>query len=387
MQGLRVVQVVPSISEEASGPSYSVRRLAESVAQQGHDVSLVALDWAQMASPPSFLRVFPLGLGPRRLGRSPQMHRWLKEQVDLGAVQVIHNHGMWQFNSLYPGWVTRGRAVRYVVSPRGAFSDWAFSHGSRVKPLFWRWLQFPALRGASLFHATSHEELLDIRRLGFTQPVAVIPNGIDIPPAGVRSSAGLRTLLFLGRIHPKKGLDLLLPAWRGLQRRFPHWQLRIVGDDAGFHAASGYLAHVKEHARELGLERLVFSGALRGEQKWQAYRDADLYVLPTYSENFGMTVAEALAAGTPAVCTQGAPWSGLPEQNAGRWVDITVPALEHALAELMVLESPALEAMGQRGREWMDRNFGWPALGQQMANVYEWLAGARSLQPTCVVRD
>ncbi len=387
---LRVIELVPSISEEASGPSYSVRRLTESVEQQGHRVTLAALDWAPMAAPPASLRTFPLGVGPRRLGRSPQMHRWLREQVRKAEVDIIHNHGLWQFNSLYPGWVTAGTRVGHVMSPRGAFSRWAMAHGSRVKPFFWTWLQQPALRSVSLFHTTSQDECLDVRRLGFRQPVAVIPNGIDIPVLPATSAGagdGLRTLLFLGRVHPKKGLDLLLPAWGQLQHRFANWQLRIVGDDAGFHAASGYLAHLKEQAQSLGLQRVIFSGALRGQDKWQAYQDADLYVLPTHSENFGMTVAEALAAGTPVICTRGAPWAGLGQEDAGRWIDIGVDPLAQSMEALMSLDRQRLQAMGLRGRQWMQRDFGWMAIGRQMADVYGWLTGVVDQRPDCVVVD
>jgi glycosyltransferase involved in cell wall biosynthesis len=178
---MRVIQVVPAIAEEASGPSYSVVRLCESLIDQGQEVTLAALDWAPMPSPQPFLKTFPLGWGPRRLGRSPTMRRWLEEQVRSNSVDLLHNHGMWMMNAVYPGRAARNGNINLVVSPRGAFSAWAMQYGSIMKNSFWSFLQRPALENAACFHATAVSEYEDIRRMGFRQPVAIIPNGIDIP--------------------------------------------------------------------------------------------------------------------------------------------------------------------------------------------------------------
>jgi len=381
---VNIIHVVPAITEEASGPSYSVVRLCESLIEAGDEVTLAAMDWAPIARPPACLRTFPMGVGPRRLGRSPAMARWLEEQARSGQVDVLHNHGMWQMNAVYPGRTAARYGTPYVVSPRGTWSAWAMANGSVMKKPFWSLLQRPAVEPATCFHATAESEYEDIRRLGFRQPVAVIPNGIDIPPPMVKTGGGLRTLLFLGRIHPKKGLDLLLRAWGAVQSRSPGWRLRIVGGDDGYHGSSGYLAELKTLAASLGLERVEFSGVLRGMAKWQAYADADLFVLPTHSENFGMSVAEALASGTPSLVSKGAPWSGLEERGAGRWIDIGIDPLVAGLEELLEKGPQQLEEMGRSGRRWMSEDFSWGGIGRQMAEVYRWLTGARSTAPQSV---
>jgi glycosyltransferase involved in cell wall biosynthesis len=198
--------------------------------------------------------------------------------------------------------------------------------------------------------------------------VAIIPNGVDIPSLMPTLRDDSRTLLYLGRIHPIKGLDMLLPAWRVVQDRFPDWRLRIVGPGNG-----GYLAEVKRLASELRLERVEFAGPLHGDAKWQAYRQADLFVLPTYSENFGMSVAEALAAGTPAIVTKGAPWAGLENQRAGWWIDIGLDPLVACMEDALARSSSDLVAMGQCGREWMAAEYSWARVGQQMKDTYRWL--------------
>ncbi|MEN8131642.1 MAG: glycosyltransferase, partial [Pseudomonadota bacterium] len=226
---LRVVHIVPAIAEEASGPSYSVVRLCESLIAQGHDVTLAVLDWSSLPAPPPFLETFPLGMGPRRLGRSPGMARWLAKQATTRSINLIHNHSLWMMPNVYPGQVAKRHSIPLVVSPRGTLSEWAMGSGTIVKRLFWPLVQRPNLAATTCFHSTAESEYEDIRRMGFRQPVAVIPNGIDVPALLPKEKKHARTLLFLGRIHRNKGLDLLLPAWRAVQQRFPDWRLMVAG--------------------------------------------------------------------------------------------------------------------------------------------------------------
>ncbi len=257
-----------------------------------------------------------------------------------------------------------------MVAPRGTISEWALNHHALRKKIFWRLLQEQTLRRADTFHATAEEEYLDLRRLGFRQPVCVIPNGIDVPPLEKPLPKEQRQLLYLGRIHKKKGIDLLLRAWAAVEPRFPDWTLVVAGPDDG-----GYLPEYQALAERLHLARVHFPGPLYGEEKLAAYRRASLYVLPTHSENFGVTVAEALAAGTPAIVTKGAPWAGLVEHGAGWWIDIGVDPLVAALEEALALPEVRLREMGRRGREWMLRELSWPAIARRIAAVYAWLCG------------
>lgn len=363
-----MTHVVPAIAEEASGPSYCVVRLCESLIAQGQEVTLAALDWAPMPSPPPFLKTFPLGVGPRNLGRSSAMLRWLSEFARAGSVDLLHNNSLWMMPNVYPGWVARRCGIPLVVSPHGTLSEWAMRSGSPAKRMFWPLAQKPALSATTCFHATAQSEYKDIRRMGFRQPVAVIPNGIDIPDLPPKAPGTARTLLFLGRIHPVKGLDRLLPAWQAMQGRFPEWRLRIVGPDNG-----GHLAEMRRLASELRLERIEFSGALYGGQKWQAYQEADLFVLPTYSENFGIAVAEALATGTPAIVSKGAPWAGLEARKAGWWIDVGLDPLIACLEDALSRPADELAQMGLRGRGWMEEEYSWARVGWQMLETYRWI--------------
>lgn len=366
---MRIIQVVPSISQEASGPSYTVVRLCQSLIDMGEDVRLAALDWAPMPIVPSYLKTFPLGFSPRRLGSSPRMRRWLEQEATSGRVDVLHSNSLWMMPNVYPGRACRrNRDCRLVVSPHGTLSEWALGTNRLQKGTFWRLLQEPTLRMATCFHATAESEYDDIRRLGFTQPVCVLPNGVDVPSLSVTPTVARRQLLFLGRIHPKKGVDLLLRAWAAVESRFRDWDLHIVGPDN-----RGYLAEMEALATKLRLERVVFRGTLYGDEKLAAYRAARLFVLPTHSENFGMTVAEALAAGTPAIVTIGAPWGGLEREGAGWWIEIGVDPLVASLEQALATPPARLAEMGMAGRQWMIRDYSWGRIAEQFSKTYRWL--------------
>jgi len=252
----------------------------------------------------------------------------------------------------------------------------ALQRSALLKKAVWPFLLRPTVRDAVAFHATSEQEYRDLRKLGFKQPVAVLPNGIDVPDLKPKMPKPVKQLLFLGRIHPIKGIDNLLKAWAVVQGRFADWQLTIAGPDNG-----GYLGKMKNLAGQLGLERCEFVGPLYGRDKWQAYAQADLYVLPTHTENFGITVAEALAAGTPVITTTGAPWQGLEREEAGWWIDIGVDPMVTALQQALGMAPEILEKRGLRGRNWMIRDFSWEKIARNMAEFYSWTINGGEVPP------
>lgn len=364
---MRMVHVVPHIDQEAAGPSYSVPRLCQSLAACGNEVELTCLaargEIADVA-----LDLHPQWPVLGRFAVSTSLARALARKA--GVVDVVHNHSLWSMVNVASGWVVPGRGAKLVVSPRGTLSAWALSRNRQVKRVLWP-LQKRVLARADLLHATSEVELAEIRAQGFTAPVAVIPNGIDLPEMrqrGKEGSDGMRTLLFLSRIHPTKAIDRLLDAWAQLQPRHSDWRLVIAGRGEAAH-----VTEIKELAKTLSAERVTFPGPLFGDAKAQAYSGADLFVLPTHSENFGMVVAEALAHGCPAVVSRGAPWAGLETEDCGWWVSNSVESLVVALDAAMSLPPAQLAAMGLSGRAWMERDYGWAAIGQKMDAAYRWL--------------
>jgi glycosyltransferase involved in cell wall biosynthesis len=214
--------------------------------------------------------------------------------------------------------------------------------------------------------------------------VAIIPNGIDIPELHSHSTAASdagRIVLSLGRIHPKKGLDRLVRAWAKVEAAHLEWRLRIVGPDE-----LGHARELAALAAELKTQRVSIEGPVAGTAKAEAYRDAELFVLPTLNENFAITVAEALAAGTPVIATKGAPWHGLEREDCGWWIDHGVELLAATLTNAMAMGPGALQAMGAKGREWMRRDFSWEAVAHQMLDVYRWLSSRGDVPSTVRLR-
>ena len=379
------IHVLDSISDEASGPSYSVPRLCGALATEGATVRLLTVGDSPLSfvgfqheTYPADFANFP-GLGRLRFSSA------LKDKLRCvaGTATIIHVHGLWRMSNIYPASAAlRGRS-HLVLSPRGMLGEAALRFSAREKLLFWTLAQGDAARAAACLHATSRQEYEDIRAFGLKAPIAIIPNGIDVLPAAPKypRTAKHRTLLYLGRLHPKKGLDRLLDAWELIRYRHPDWQLDIVGPIDG-----DYAQMLKARILADATSRVRLVGPLFGEDKMTAYRQADLFVLPTLNENFAMTVAEALAQGTPVISTKGAPWAELVRYGCGWWVDHGTVSLAAAMDEAMSISRDQLALMGEAGRAWMCRDFDWSAVAASMRSVYDWLSG-RGERPPCVVMD
>lgn len=379
---MRVLQVVAGLAPSHGGPSYSAPRLCEALIAQGAEVVLHAVADPSEQSPVAAAHFHSADYdGVPVLGAlrsSAQMRRALIDEAVRS--DIVHNHGLWLLPNVYAAQAATRGGRPFVVSPRGMLALEALRFSKWKKRLFWQLVQSQAFRETALWHATSDQEASEIRAFGITAPIAVIPNGIDLPPASQDAPRGApgRSLLSLGRLHPKKGLDRLVRAWATVSSQRPDWRLRIVGPDEGGHAAA-----LRALASELAAPRLDVEPALYGDDKWRALRSADIFVLPTRSENFGLSVAEALAAGTPVICTTGAPWEGLRSEGCGWWIDQGVEPLAAALLEATDVPPEHLKAMGGRGRAWMERDFGWDAVASHMMSAYAWLIRGGA-PPPCV---
>jgi glycosyltransferase involved in cell wall biosynthesis len=366
---MKIIQVMAGMDNLAAGPSYTVPRLCKTLARRAAGVELHVLEPvpAMAESTDYAVKTYPVPAGRlgRKLGFSPAMSAGLSRT----AADIVHNHGLWLLPNLYACRQDGRRERKIVISPRGMLSPWALNHSRWKKRLMWFLAQKEALFRADCLHATALSEYEDIRRLGVRAPVAVIPNGIDLPaPRPDFVGHGRRRLVFLARIHPQKGLAVLLEAWARLEKRFPDWELVIAGPDP-----IGYLDELKKQAAALDLGRIAFRGPVYGDEKSRLLYSADLYVLPSYSENFGMTVAEALAHGVPAIVTRGAPWGGLETQGCGWWIELGEDALAACLADALSTDRATLREMGARGRAWMERDYGWDPIGEMMHRTYRWL--------------
>jgi glycosyltransferase involved in cell wall biosynthesis len=380
----RCVQIVASIEDSAAGPSYSVPRLSSELERQGITVSLFTVGgWRQTGDRTISRPAFAQATYPQNFAQIPGLKRFCFSRGLMNALshcasdtEIFHSHGLWLMPNVYPSWAMPRAGHAVVISPRGMLGPEALQFSRLKKMAFWYLLQKSAVVRANCLHATSEQEYEEIRAFGLRNPVVVIPNGIDLPELmpDTAMENSERTVLSLGRVHPKKGLDRLLQAWAGVESDFPAWHLKIVGPDE-----LGYTAKLKGLAAELRLSRVTFAAPLYGSAKFAALQNADLFVLATLNENFGLVVAESLAAGTPVISTKGAPWRDLAIQGCGWWIDTGTEALSAALAKAMVMPRPALKQMGAKGRVWMKQAFSWEKVAGDMLQVYRWLAAKDSM--------
>jgi glycosyltransferase involved in cell wall biosynthesis len=283
---------------------------------------------------------------------------------------VLHDHGIWHLHNIVSTNFALRRRLPYVVSTHGMLEPWALAHKSMRKTLARRLYQDRILRNAKCLIASSDMELEGLRRAGCKNPIGILPIGIDcdIPVRPPRQPISPNVALFLSRIHPKKGLKYAIEAWHVLRPK--NWRLNIVGP-----SESGHREELQELVNAYGLQRdISFHGAVSGGEKYQCFFDADIFLLPTHSENFGIVVAEALACGLPVLTTVGTPWRDLIPKNCGWYIDIGTAPLVAALREIFEIKSADLRHMGEMGRQWMLQDFQWQQIGSQYIALYEWVA-------------
>jgi glycosyltransferase involved in cell wall biosynthesis len=267
-----------------------------------------------------------------------------------------------------PGWAVKGTDCVLAMSPHGMLEPWALEWSRAKKRAFGAAFQSRVLDRVDIFHATSQQEADSIRAAGFSAPIAVVPIGIDMPDVvqHAKDPTESKVALYLGRIHPVKNLPALIEAWDAVARDHPNWTLIIGGP-----GDAAYLAEIDQLISQT--DRARFQGPAFGDKKSELLSAADLFILPSHSENFGVVVAEALAHGVPVVATTGTPWQGLETHGCGWWIDPSSEGIASALDEAMREKDEALTTMGKAGRTWMQTDFTWDAVARNTIDAYRWV--------------
>jgi poly(glycerol-phosphate) alpha-glucosyltransferase len=376
-RGLSMAIVTGSLSLGAGGLFESVRVPAVRMAEKGAKVSVYGIEDVQLDPAtrslwaPTTLNAFG-SIGPARLGYAPAM----SGAIAGGGHDLLHLHGMWSYSS-YAALRWRKQTGRpMIISAHGMMDPWAMRHNRRRKAVIGWLYENRNLRGATAMVALCRPEAVAMRAFGLASPIAVIPNGIDLPTLcpgnGVEQKGDRRTLLFLGRIHPKKGIKELLLAWQEARRRSPliadGWRLEIAGWDDGNHVDA--LMRLRD---DLGLQDVVtFSGGLFGAEKEAAYRHSHAFILPSYSEGMPMTVLEAWGYAKPVFMTDAC---NIPEGFAeGAAIRISTDPKQMADIFCAHLDNePLLAATGRAGRALVEDRFTWDQVVEQRLILYRWL--------------
>lgn len=390
---MKVAFVTASVSRRAGGLLFAVRRLAQTLTASGETgVQVLGIEdvhsqddlpeWGS-AAPQVFRRY-----GPAAFGYAPGLGQVLAKS----GCDLAHTHGLWMYPSLAVHQWSHSYRRSYLVTPHGMLDPWAVRNSGWKKRLAGWAYEHAHLRGAACLHALCQAEAEAIRGYGLRNPLCLIPNGVDLPaqpsePPPAWASAlppGTRVLLFLGRLHPKKGLPGLLDAW-GLARAAAQaagWHLVVAGWDQGGHQAQ--LVTQVERARLQG--QVHFVGPQFGRDKAASYGRADAFVLPSFSEGLPMTVLEAWSHRLPVLMTSAC---NLPEgfaAGAALETATSPDSIAAALERLFAMPDEERRAMGECGHRLVAERFTWPYVAEQMLAVYRWVLGDEPI-PSCVVVD
>ncbi len=377
---MRVLHSVQSLRRSQGGLPVAAVALAEGLTSLGHEAAILssAAGQNEWVLPPEPVEIFPVSAGDSLLHRAFNSKPYLQTLTDAHSVRpfdLVHQHGLWTAGGRAVAKFSREQRIPLVVSPHGMLEPWALGHHRGRKRLAWWLYQRGQLHRANALLATSEMEAAQLRKLGLTQPTGVLPHILPpippapLDPAAVAAPKEKRIALFLSRVHPKKGIPLLLDAWSRLRPK--GWELHLAGP-----GPPSYFNQLKAGLNHQDLEETIhFLGPLHGAAKDTALRRADLFILPTYSENFGIVIAEALQYGLPAITTTGTPWQCLEKEDCGWWVAPTGEEIRQALDAAVCLEPNELQAMGQRGQALIAREFDGNAIAKRLLSFYEYVLG------------
>ena len=381
---MRVLHIIGGISRETGGPSRSCQGLVAAECRAGIDAWIWPINGGDPWIPGVRKCEIGIGVGDR-----------CRCTAELKKFDLVHLHGIWDMRLHKVAVMCRKAGVPYVIAPRGMLEPWSLKQKWFKKRIARFLYQDRDLKKAAALHATAKSEAEQFRRLGFKNKIIVSPNGVNVPEKGLgirdRGSDSQWRALFVSRMHPKKGVLELVESWarvfkeKGKVKSEKVWTCELVYTMNG-EEERAYEQKVKERILALGMSyqdkdgkihsptptlhsNFILTGPLDDEDKWNAYARADLFVLPTYSENFGIVVAEALWAGVPVITTKGTPWKELEGRKCGWWVELS--ALDYALREATATSAIDLHLLGQNGRELVEERYTWNAVCDEMVCGYE----------------
>lgn len=359
---MKILYIVSGL-QKASGVTVFVEELAKELRETGHLVDV--LTRSQISDFTSFIR---------------------------SDYDIVHIHGLWDLFLHRLADTARKADIKIVWSPHGMLQKWALKNKWWKKFVALALYQWWDLRSAALLHATAQSEVDDIRRLKLKNKVVIAPLGVRIPAGDAsfdcRAVVGVKTLLFVSRVQRKKGLLSLIEAWSRLPKDLRNgWRVRIVGPDQDNHTSElktlcdrfgveWYDCLLQSNSRTIEQSNIVFVGPLYGAELNEEYAKADLFVLPTHSENFGSVVVEALAHGVPVITTKEAPWAELDEYKCGWWIDDDIDKLTMILQD--AIRRDDLREMGGRGRKLVEERYTWSAVCDKMIRGYEEVLNGRA---------
>jgi glycosyltransferase involved in cell wall biosynthesis len=381
---MKVAVVMASVSRNAGGLFPAARRLTEElVAQPATELKVIGLrdehtaEDAKLWAPTKLLLCEPRG--PKILAYSPDYRSFLSDE----PFDLVHQHGIWTMVGREVTRFSASSRTRYLVSMHGMVEPWALKNGRWKKRIAWLAYQKENLERATALLVNSEREAQCLRDLGIRTPVVVVPNGTDKVVRGDGQPAfrpsiptERKVVLFLGRLHPKKGLHELVRGFAEARRRdaavAQTWSLVIAGWDDGGHEQA-----LRDLCQELGLmePQLCITGPVFGATKNATLCEASAFVLPSFGEGMPVAALEAMSAGLPVLLSAECNLSEAFRSGAGICIEPSASGVASGVLELSRLSGSERTTMGQKGQALVAERYTWPRIGAQVRHVYEWCLG------------
>lgn len=387
---MKILHVIANLAPRYGGPAKAGMEMAAALAARGHEVTIFSTnqDGSGVLDVPTDrvirkngvdIRYFPV-VQPKFWRTSPAMAFALNKEIP--NFDIVHIHSLYLFHGMAAGHYARKHGVPYIVRPHGTLDPVMYARHRYRKRIMEMLFEDRNIRLADALHYTTEEELVLAKPYVHGSTGFVVPNGVnssdysELPARGTFRSRyklleGKKMLLFFSRINFKKGLDVLVEAFKHIHRQHPDTVLVLTGPDD-----ENYGQKVREWLKAAGLsEFAIFTGMLTGQDKLAVLRDADLFLLPSYSENFGIAVVEAMACGIPVVISDKVNiWREVVQEGAG--LATPVDPVKVAEAACQLLDDPALCArMGEQGRKMVSHYYEWSQVGAQLEQEYRQLIG------------
>ena len=376
---MRVLFLISDLSLKSGGPSRSVPMMAKGLSEVGINVTLLTFSSDDMnvhALDGTSVDFVTLNDG----FVSSEIETMIREkQIDIVQLQSI-----WSLEYHKMVKICRRLKIPYIITPRGMLEPWSLKQSALKKKLAMALYQKSDLNHAACIYTTSNMEAQNVHNLGIKTPCSVIPNGIETDGYPCRKEQKMlkKQVLFLSRIHVKKGIELLIEAWKKIAKDYPDWMVKIVGN-----GEETYVNELKRKIETLGLENNIkIQPPVFGQTKVALYQSSSLFVLPSFSENFGMVIAEAMSCGVPVITSEFTPWDFLNKEKAGWSIRLNQETLETTLREALTMSSEALYNMGQNAASLVRERYDYRSVAKETVKLYDWLLNG-GVKPEFVYLD